>query len=269
MKNTLRLPNLIAALLLVLLTAPALWAQTPGIVSGGVYKFTHKGVTPAVCLDVDNNLATPGTRIHQWLDNGNDAQRFVVTLQTDGSYKLMHLNTDQFVQPVGGATEHGTRIEQNNSTDADYQRWTLQDMGEGYYKVTLKGTNQCLEVAGNSPDPGADVQLWDDNGNDAQRWLIERMDATTGNKRAAGPAFSLTASPNPFSQQLRVEVQGLANGPARISLCDMLGRSVYSEAVELRRGPNTLPVRTSAPAGLYVLRVQQGASVQQLTLVQR
>ncbi|MCR5886415.1 RICIN domain-containing protein [Hymenobacter sp. J193] len=240
MKNSLRISQ-VAALLLLLLLAPAAWAQTAtGIVSGGVYKFIHKGVEPAVCLDVDNNLATPGTRIHQWLDNGNDAQRFVVTMQTDGSYKLMHLNTDQYVQPVGGAIEHGTRIEQNNSTDADYQRWMLQDMGEGYYKVTLKGTNQCLEVAGNSPTPGADIQLWDDNGNDAQRWLLVRTDVSTGNKRAAGATFSLSAYPNPFAQSLRVELQGLSNGPGRVALCDLLGRTVYSQQVDLKRGMNTV-----------------------------
>ena len=31
-------------------------------------------------LDVGNNLAEPGTNVHQWTDNGNDAQRWKLDL---------------------------------------------------------------------------------------------------------------------------------------------------------------------------------------------
>ena len=44
----------------------------------GYVKLVHKGTTQ--CLDVDNNLSNPGTAVHQYTDNGNDAQRWKLDL---------------------------------------------------------------------------------------------------------------------------------------------------------------------------------------------
>ena len=120
------------------------------IANGGTYKMSHYGVvsgstTPGapagqpLCLDVDNNLATVGTSIGQWVGNGNDAQRFIFELQSDGSYKLRHKGTVMYVQPIGLSKTANTQIQQNVLlTTDDAQRWFITDPNSNErYKFTL------------------------------------------------------------------------------------------------------------------------------------
>jgi hypothetical protein len=160
-------------------TTYAVAARTPGacsgerIVSGAVYRLTHKGT--AMRLDVDNNGTTAGTRVRQQADNGSTAQRWVITRRSDGFFDLQHQGTTQNLQTVGGSQANGALLEQNAQANDNRQRWQLEAMSDGYYKITLKGTTKALEVASNSGAAGADVQLYDNNDSDAQRWKLEVM----------------------------------------------------------------------------------------------
>ncbi|MDO7873318.1 RICIN domain-containing protein [Hymenobacter sp. ASUV-10] len=281
MKKFVLLGSLMA---LALLGSNQSQAQTAGLVDGGTYKFTHHGVvdpttgTP-LCLDVDFDSQVAGASIGQWLDNGIDAQRFILELQTDGSYKIRHKNTQLYVQPVGGATAATTQIEQNVSTNDDTQRWIITDTGADGYKLILKATAtaalpQALEVGFGSNVPGARVNLFDDNGFvPAQRWDLTLIPATpTGTRQASESVLKAEVFPNPAAaaQALKVQVTTISAGPATLELLDMLGRPVAQQAATLVAGPNTVALRTpTLAAGIYVVRVQQGGFVQQTRLVQK
>ena len=59
-------------------------------------------------------------------------------------------------------------------------------------------------------------------------------------------------------------------GPATVSVVDALGHAVYAQQVALKAGANTVPLRApSLAAGLYVLRVSQGANTRQINVVQQ
>ncbi|MCF8245992.1 MAG: RICIN domain-containing protein [Saprospiraceae bacterium] len=146
----------------------ALYSELP--VSGGTYKLTHKGTNQ--CLDVVNNSSNPGTNVRQWTDNGNNAQRWIITLESDGYFKLTHKGTNQCLDVAYNSSNPGTNVQQWTDNGNNAQRWAIQLQADGSYKLTHKGTNQCLDVAYNSPNPGANVQQWTDNGNDAQRWIF-------------------------------------------------------------------------------------------------
>ncbi len=140
------------------------------LVSGGTYKLMHKGTNQ--CLDVVNNSSNPGTNVQQWTDNGNNAQRWIVTLQSDGYFKLTHKWTNQCLDVANNLSTPGTNVGQWTDNGNDAQRWAIQLQSDGSYKLTHKGTNQCLDVANNSSNPGTNVQQWTDNGNNAQRWIF-------------------------------------------------------------------------------------------------
>ena len=147
--------------------------QAP-IVSGGLYKVTHKGTNQVISVDKDST--TPGANVHQWTDSGNvDAQRWYITLESDGFYQLKHKGTNQVLDVDNNSANDGANVHQWNDTDNDAQRWKLDLMPDGYYKLTHKGTNKCLDVNNNLSEPGTNIQQWTDNGNDAQRWKLDLM----------------------------------------------------------------------------------------------
>ena len=275
------------------LAAGSAQAQGP-ITNGGVYKLTRYGTVAdgsatqfgvpagtALCIDVDNNLATAGTSIGQWGDNGIDAQRFVFALQTDGSYKLRHLGTVMYVQSVALNKAQGTQIEQNVlvTTNDDAQRWFVTDPGSnGRYKFTLKnsangaGVSQVLETGFASAAPGARLNLWEDNGFEpAQRWTLTRT-ALSSAKKSANAELWLQAYPNPLAQDqtLSLLIEAQRSGKAQVEVVDVMGRLVYQEAADLRTGGNPLTLSNNHLApGLYLVRLHQGSSVQQTQVVVR
>ena len=280
-------------LTLCLLGAGQTASAQGSLTNGATYKLTHYGVAAdasaatfgvpagtALCMDVDSNLATAGTSIGQWGDNGNDAQRYIFELQTDGSYKLRHKGTVMYVQTVGLSKAQGTRIEQNVllATGDDAQRWLITDPGNnGRYKFTLKnsanaaGVSQVLEIGFASAAPGARLNLYDDNGFEpAQRWELARTALTT--KNSAEAALWIQAYPNPLAQDqpLSLRVEAERPGPAEIEVLDGMGRKVHGQRTSLQKGGNAIVLINSQLApGLYLVRLRQGDFVQQTQVVQQ
>lgn len=144
------------------------------IVSGGLYKLTHKGTNQV--LSVDQNKTTPGANVHQWTDSGNiDAQRWYITLENDGFYKLNHRGTNQVLDVDNNSSNNGANVHQYNDTNNDAQRWKIELMPDGYFKLTHKGTTKCLDVDNNFAEPGTNIQQWEDYNNNAQRWKLDLM----------------------------------------------------------------------------------------------
>ena len=106
-------------------------ASAQAIVDGATYKITHYGITAPtgepLCVDVANNSAAAGAAIGQYLDNGNDAQRFIFEKQTDGSFKLRHKGTNMYIQIVGLSSAVFTQLEQGPATDDTAQRWVITE----------------------------------------------------------------------------------------------------------------------------------------------
>jgi hypothetical protein len=156
---------------------PDLSCPTQNIVSGGIYKLTHKGTNQ--CLDVLNNGSQSGANVQQSTDNGNDAQRWIVTLEADGYYKLTHKGTTQVLDVDNNSSVAGANVQQWTDLGTDAQRWKIEMMSDGYCKLTHKGTTQVLDVDNNSSQSGANVQQWNDNpntNNDAQRWRFDLIE---------------------------------------------------------------------------------------------
>lgn len=145
------------------------------IVSGGIYKLTHKGTDK--CLDVLSNSSQPGTNVGQYTDNGNDAQRWVITVDEEGFYKLRHKGTNQCLEVVNNSSASGANVQQNTDNGSNAQRWEMEAMSGGYYKLTHKGTNLCLNVENNSNVNNANVNQSASNSTDAQRWELELIEA--------------------------------------------------------------------------------------------
>ena len=187
-----------------------------------------------------------------------------------------------YVQTVGLSKAVNTELQQYMllATGDDAQRWLITDPNNnGRYKLTLKNSTnaqniaQVLEVGFASAAPGARVNLYDDNNFEpAQRWVLTRTAIVSATRNAAGSTLWLQAFPNPLApgQGLSLRVEAQRKGTAEVEVLDVMGRRVHSQTTELLLGGNPLAL-TNAPLapGLYLVRVHQGAFVQQTQVVQQ
>ena len=60
--------------------------------------------------------------------------------------------------------------------------------------------------------------------------------------------------PNPFSEEIRLAWQLDAGKADEVAVYDVLGRKVFSEAVNMEYG-NEITIRPNLPAGIYLLKV--------------
>ena len=83
-----------------------------------------------------------------------------------------------------------------------------------------------------------------------------RLDAACPSADDLAVRASTFPNPLPAGADLRVEVQRLAPGPASVSVFDMAGREVFTEAFTADGRLDQLDVPTAGwPAGGYVVRV--------------
>jgi hypothetical protein len=160
------------------------------IVSGGVYRLTHKGTTQR--LDVSGGSTQQGANVHQHNPNETDAQRWVITKEADGFYKLTHRGTNQVLDVDNNSSQAGANVQQWTDLGTNAQRWKIELMPDGYFKITHKNTTLCLDVVNNLAEPGTNVHQYTDNGNDAQRWKLDLIKPTS----TAKPANSLSNEEN-------------------------------------------------------------------------
>jgi GH43 family beta-xylosidase len=247
------------------------------IVSGGTYKLTHKGTNQ--CLDVYQNLPTSGTNVQQWTDNGNDAQRWIITNEGSGFYKLRHKGTNQCLEVISNSSLDGANVRQATDNGSNAQRWKIEHIGDGYFKLTHKGTTKCLSVENNRSSGEVNVYQWQDNGNDAQRWRLDLVEAPAGSGYRTTAATEPTKGlanwavfPNPTNGRINIRFPSTATGKISISLYDMLGnvKAVLYEGAAQKGVLFTQQYDISyLPAGTYWLKWQTLYGVQQQMLVKQ
>lgn len=74
-------------------------------------------------------------------------------------------------------------------------------------------------------------------------------------------SLAFAALPNPFASELTLQVQSASGGPASLLVLDATGRQQAIMPIELLPGTTQAPVPQAAtwPAGLYLVRLTQGA----------
>ena len=241
------------------------------IVSGGVYRLTHKGTTQ--CLEVPSNSSLPGQVVQQYTDNGNDAQRWVITLMPDGYYKLTHRNTTQCLEVASNSTAPGATVQQYTDNGNDAQRWAIVSTGDGYAKLVHKGATLCLDVDNNLSNPGTGVHQWLDNGNDAQRWRFDLMPQTATTlaaSTAAAATAPLVVYPVPATGQVHFLVTPSQTGPVALDIYDVQGRLMRhltdATGVAGKSAEYLLDGSTWA-AGVYTVRLSAAGQVTHSKLV--
>ncbi|URZ01845.1 hypothetical protein CLAUR_018420 [Clostridium felsineum] len=127
-------------------------------------------------LDVANGETTDGTNIRQWTPLNNNAQKFKIVSNNDGTYNILTgaSNYKSSLDVTNNSSTDGANIEEWNYWGGDMQKFKIQKVSGNKYSILTKSSNfkSCLDVYNMSKDSGANVCQWNYWGGAGQLWEL-------------------------------------------------------------------------------------------------
>ena len=146
-------------------------------VANGTY-ILYSGVGSNRVLDVSGASSAEGTNIQLWESNGSAAQKFNVSKQSDGWYRIANVN-GRALDVDKAERRNGANVIQWGWSGATNQRWRFVNAGGGYYYIQ-SALGYYLDVNGAGTANGTNVQIWEKNNTNAQKWKLVSTSNSSG-----------------------------------------------------------------------------------------
>ena len=135
-------------------------------------------------MDVAGGKAENGTNIGIYGFRANDNQKFLITQNSDGTYKIIPKISEgsQYVEIAAASTASGGNCQIWENTGSSCQNWILEEVelpGETMdtsvnYMFKNASSGLYMEVAGAGDEDGTNVQQWGANGeSDNNSWTLK------------------------------------------------------------------------------------------------
>ncbi len=142
-------------------------------VPSGAYRLTPRHA-PGKALAVQGNNPDNGAFLVIWDANGQDAQKFLLDLQDDATYRIRTaLPGNRAVELPNGETNNGTQIQLWDDNGNPSQRWYLIPLDDTWFKIAPKSNiNRSMDVDNLGTENGTFAQIWDYQENLNQQWKL-------------------------------------------------------------------------------------------------
>ncbi len=134
-------------------------------------------------LDVAGKKTDNGTNVDIYQHNSGTNQQFMLTKNSDGSYKLRTRVSggQSAVEIVDGLTTSGANVQQWEVNGANCQDWILEPVADPgckmdvnyVYKFENANSDFVMDVVDGVMEEKSNVQQWEDNGADCQKWILK------------------------------------------------------------------------------------------------
>lgn len=144
-------------------------------------------------MDLEGGKTANGTNIGIYGFRANDNQKFIITQNSDGTYKISPKAAEgsQYVEIASASTASGANCQTWENTGSSCQNWILEEVelpGETMdtsvnYMFKNASSGLYMEVADGSDKDGANVQQWAANGegeNNSGDWNSWTLKNATG-----------------------------------------------------------------------------------------
>ncbi|MDR3608127.1 MAG: RICIN domain-containing protein [Oligoflexia bacterium] len=195
-----------------------------GIPNGAIVALSNEN--SGFCIDIPDANPTPGTHLWQYECNATNAQRYVTSVNSDGSYTFANVGSGLCIDVVNAAETEGTAIDEYTCNGTVAQKFTLSALGDGTVSIVNPNSGLCIDVPDASTASQTYLQLW-------------------GCNQSAAQGFNVLAFP-PF------------NYPVITPLSQSVGRYAVAEVNVSRRNESVFPnvwesdpiaVTLTAPSG--------------------
>ncbi len=134
-------------------------------------------------LDIAGKKTANGTNADIYTYNGGTNQQFMLTENSNGSYKICTRVTDcaSAIEVADASAESGANIQQWEINGETCQDWILEavtDPGcemDTSYIYTFENVNSgmVMDIVNGTMDDSTNVQQWELNGADCQKWILK------------------------------------------------------------------------------------------------
>lgn len=138
-----------------------------------IHSFTNSGIS----FDVASAAMSDGAAIRMWSDNGTNAQKFLFTRNSDGSYTITGAVSGKALDVENGAAREGAKIRQWRSNGSAAQRWIPRCNSDG--SLTFISTQNSSLVLNCGPAKGDGAKLATRSaGETAQEFRLQQATVT-------------------------------------------------------------------------------------------
>ena len=131
---------------------------------------------------------------------GSNTQKWKISRNSDGTYKIVNSQSALSLDPAGGAAYSGTNIQVYTANSGNGQKWNIvYDHNGGFKIVSAQNPAVVLDLAGGAVS-GANLQVCTANGNPQQSWTFE---ATTYTPQYSGAQLTMYQKAQSFSSSTR------------------------------------------------------------------
>lgn len=138
-------------------------------IANGTYFIKNKRTIKYV--DIEDQVMSSGTQIHQWEFHGGATQRWAFTLLSDGYYTIKSANSssaDYYLGVQGDSADDGVAVVLRSGEITDGMKWKVTTTASGAYRLTPKtgqANNRVLAVGWAMPgfenNNGIDIEQRD------------------------------------------------------------------------------------------------------------
>ncbi|MDO4803638.1 MAG: RICIN domain-containing protein [Lachnospiraceae bacterium] len=149
-----------------------------------------KGPTKAVTVEKGSML--PKSRIYLSAQQDSEAQKFIFTKNSDGTYTLTDQKSDFVAGIRNNSTANASSLETQQDAGTSFQRWNLKKQSDGSYSILNAKTGKAVYLVGGKVAAGTYIAQYNYSGSINQRFYLVEATATahtyshTYTVRAAG-----------------------------------------------------------------------------------
>ena len=130
-------------------------------------KNRHSGLV----MDVAWASMENGANVQQCEINGNDAQKWYITQNSDYSYTITSVLNNKALDAAGWSKEPGSNVIMWDKGDnQSNQQWWITEIGDGYSFILNKNSELSLDVENWSTENGGNIQQYGYNAQANQQW---------------------------------------------------------------------------------------------------
>ena len=180
----------------VTIDAPEQSASSPAV-EPGVY-YIQSAVGGRFMLDISGASKRDGANAQIYASNATNAQKWRVSRNADGTYRLQCLASGKYLDLRGATVRNSQNIWQYTGNGTKAQDWVLTREGTTITIASSINKNYVVDVSGARAKNSTNVQLYQGNGTNAQRWwFIPVNPAITSEKTIEDGMYEIAFTKNP------------------------------------------------------------------------
>ena len=145
--------------------------NTSNSLKNGIYRI-NAIINAKPAFDITNGSYLDGAQIQLWDYLEAEQQKFEITFQKDGYYRIRSAYTGKVLAVSDSKVTNGTTIIQKTEEGLDSEKWIIQDEGNGEYSINSKINNLCIDIPDWDAVNGKKLLMHDWNGGTAQRFTF-------------------------------------------------------------------------------------------------